>query len=209
MNYPYGHFPTRNVYWDMDDTLCRTTDWFRQKTKDYLIERNDFDGLREYQELIENDIPYLNYPQKFMLINKELTLSKGYILEAKPTPLFSYFWLFHGHQPEGVNFNVITHRGVDEDVETMTREWFSKQNPVAELGRLHCLNHVDHPSKIRYLEKLHPDRDFILIDDNPLFDIETVHKEHPCIRIYDQYSSYGEAYSNQKRIVFQNGIYLL
>lgn len=200
--------PSKNIYFDMDDTLTRTTDYVQEETKSILLARGDMDGLEEFDFLIKTEIPRFKYPEKFVEINKQLMESGKYMLEVRPTPLFNYFFLIPGNQPRETNFNILTHRGDTDEVRFKTRSWFNQYTLAATLGKIHAISHVTQPSKIEYLEQLHPDGDFILLDDNPLFDVTVIHPFHPSIRIYDEYSRYL-AYKKQKRVVFKNGLFIL
>lgn len=200
--------PTNNIYFDMDDTLTRTTDYFVNRTKEILAERNDTQGVEEFTRLAESGTFRHLYGEKYVSINKAIVDDRQYILNVNPTALFNYFFLVPGNQPDGVNFNILTHRGVDKRSIQFTKSWFDKFTLAAQVGKIHSICHNKNPSKLEYLNSLHPDGDFILIDDNPLFFVDREHPFSDKIRIFDKHSSY-KAYAKMKTVEFNNGVFLI
>lgn len=197
-----------HLYFDMDDTLCRTTDYVQQQTCSRLLERHDLDGFEEFRKLIKTDTFRHHYPEKFKSINSELMKSGRYMLDARPTALFNYLFLIPGNMPKCKSINILTHRGKTSMAMTFTRNWLQYYHAAEHINKIHCISHLDHPSKVDYLASLHKDEPFKLVDDNPFFYVD---KEHPFdhrVSIYDQHSKY-DAYKLQKRVEFRNGIFYI
>ena len=198
-----------HIYFDMDDTLTRTSDYFYNETIKRLADRGDMVGAMEFQKLVADKVPRFNHPTKFVNVNKEIVKVGDYMLDVKPTPLFNFFFLIPGNQPKGVNFGIVTHRGDSKKAKRYTESWLSKQQSYATIKDIHCIHPSNHRSKLDYLLTIHPAGDFLLIDDNPLFDVSVVHPHHRQLRIHTQHCTYGDAYKNQKQVEFRNGMFLL
>lgn len=202
------HIP-RNIYFDMDDTLTRTTHYFVSETKKYLIEQGMDDLLVEFEKLHSAGKTRFDYPEELTNINKMIMRKGEYMSKVLPTPLFNYFFLIPGNQPRDTHFGVITHRGDSKKSKRNTTDWFAQFDMAATLGHIYCIHPKKNPSKLDYLMEIHPDGDFLLVDDNPLYDTTINHPHSPNLRIYDAYSKYNGCYSQQKHVVMKNGLFLL
>lgn len=198
-----------HIYFDMDDTLCRTTDYQRLQIETLLIKENRIEDLEEFRFLCMTNKPKHKYPEKFSSLFRQILEDKKFMSEVKPSVLFHYFFLIPGNQPNNTTFNILTHRGEDEETLIRTKGWVYKYNPIPTIRKFHCISHEKHPNKLDYLFNLYPEGNFILVDDNPLFDIEKVYPKYPQLRIFNMYSDYSKAYQNQKYVSFENGIFNL
>lgn len=197
-----------NIYFDMDDTLTRTTHYFVNATRQHLVDIGDHEGVAQFNDLIFSGASRFDYPEKFIAINKLIMRKGDYIRDVQPTPLFNFFFLIPGNQPRGSHYGIITHRGPGKKRRRETARWFEKYTMAATLGQIHSISPHQHPSKLDYLKELHPDGNFLLVDDNPLYDTTVEHPYSKHIRIYDAYSKF-DAYKNQQRVVEKNGLYIL
>lgn len=66
---------------------------------------------------------------------------------------------------EGFSLGVCTHRGYHEKGERFTRKAMAKH--LSMFDHFHVLNPAEHPDKITFLNNLHGEDGYILIDDNP------------------------------------------
>lgn len=197
------------IYFDMDDTLTRTTDWFVEQTRLHLIRNEMTDLLTEFERIHGSGGTRFDYPPELTKVNSLLVRNCEYMNQVKPTPLFNYFFLIPGNQPTGSKFGIVTQRGDNKKAEKCTANWFKQFEMAATLSSIHCIHPKKMPSKIDYLMTIHPDGNFILVDDNPLYDVSIVHPHHRQLRIHTQHSTYGNAYSNQRVVEYRNGLYIL
>lgn len=199
----------KHIYFDMDDTLTRTTDWFVEQTRLHLVNNGMTDLLQEFERIHGSGGTRFDYPEELTKVNSLLVRNCEYMNQVKPTPLFNYFFLIPGNQPTGTKFGIVTQRGDNKKAEKYTRNWFNQFDMYAELSSIHCIHPKKMPSKVDYLLTIHPDGDFILVDDNPLYDVSVVHPHHRQLRIHTQHATYGETYSKQKQVEYRNGIFFL
>lgn len=197
------------IYFDMDDTLTRTTDWFVEQTRLYLVKNKMGDLLVEFEHIHDSGGTRFDYPEELKKVNSLLVRNCEYMNQVKPTPLFNYFFLIPGNQPTGSKFGIVTQRGDNKKAEKFTGNWFKQFEMAATLSSIHCIHPKKTPSKIDYLLSIHPEGNFILVDDNPLYDVSVVHPHHRQLRIHTQHATYGKAYSNQRVVECRNGMYIL
>ena len=195
------------IYFDMDNTLSRTSDYQKQEVEKELIKIGDLEGLEEFKFWCMSGEPRYKYPSPYNTMLSDIIKNKDYILNLKPTPLFNYFFLTPGNKPKMSVFNILTHRGEDIEAKNLTSQWIHSFKPCVDIKEIHSISHKKNPSKIEYLSKLHPDGNFIIVDDNPMFYTDKEHPYHKQIRIFDMYDKYEIAYKNQIKVTYYKGFF--
>lgn len=198
---------SRLKIFDMDDCLTKTQSYIHKRMLDYFVKEGMVEQLTEYKNLIKKDIKSLDFPKYYSdLIWKEVISDSTYMLNVKPTRLYTHF--FNECLDEEVA--ICTHRGWNERGEELTKLWFELNNCKANIVDFHVIKSKEHPNKIEYLDSIYGDRNYILFDDNPLYDRSIIHPYNDKVRIFDEENKF-KAYSNQKRIKFnpQTNSYLI
>lgn len=195
----------RFLIFDMDDTLVRTQTYITYELRKFFYENNKCDMWYEMKAHLRKN-GGLNLPEHIRkYVMEEVILKKKFMSEALPSRLFNYYFLVPGNLDRGRQVAICTHRAWAKDGHDLTAEWLDKQKPCIDVSAIHCLDPKKNPDKIEYLKKHYGD-DFLLVDDNPFGDVETVRGYDKNVVIYDEYGKYP-SHKNQSRLVYKNGVY--
>ena len=200
---------TTNVYFVMDETLIRSSDYFNEKVRELLISRKEYHLIDELETLIESGKSTECLPQSFPQFYKEVLVLNDYMKDVKPTSLFNYFFKVPGNKPRDVEFSIIITRGKRKESYHKTKKWIEAQDPCVVIKDIHFVNDRKESSKLNYLLKLHPDGDFILVVDRPLTYIDDNHHSIRHVRISDPHNKFRKEFKHQVRVKHEPGFFNL
>lgn len=176
---------------DMDDTLTRTGAYFNKHLKIHFKNNGMTDEFKWVEEN-ETKLSTMQYPKEISdVINSELIESGKYMLHAEPTALAHRNIMRHIQDycakfPGLIELVICSHRGFHQYGDLYTRQWLE----TAMIGHLftdiHMLDSRHDPDKMVFLRQKYPNCEILLVDDNPLHDINTVHPHDEDLVVYNK-----------------------
>ncbi|UOX39511.1 putative acetyltransferase [Aeromonas phage ZPAH34] len=189
------------IAFDKDDTLVNTGAYINEQIKLFFAKNNMAEELEQVSEL-EHYTSTLNYPPNIKShIDREIVGPGHFMLYAKPTPIgtrasMRFFQDFKRLYPDHVEYVVCTHRGYHKEGLNYTQRWLKTTMIDYLFDDIHVLDPAKNPNKITFLKEKYPDKEILLLDDNPLGDHHTVHPEMKELVIYNRLNRFP-AYQNQ------------
>lgn len=193
-----------HLIFDFDNTLTRSDQYFKHTLIDYFLETRDYDNLEYLAAHAEDNV--FELPQNFIDIVREKAIKRElYMLEASPTKLYRYYFLTPGNLNSRTKVSICTNRGITPNGMAKSTQWLKTFKPCCQIEDIHMLDPRKTPSKLDYLSNVYGN-DFLLIDDDPFYDISKVHEKDHRVAVYEEETKYV-AYQNQNKIVFDGKFY--
>lgn len=191
----------KHLVFDLDDTLTRTSDYFRQELIDYFVRREEWKNLEVLARHATDNM--FKLPQSFRdIIRERIVEPETYILNVRPSLLFNYYFLIPGNIHSDTKVSICTMRGVTPNAMEKSQQWLDLYRPVVNIHDIHVLNPEQTPSKLDYLRNVYGD-EFLLIDDNPFFDVTKIHERDTDTVVYEGCVQYG-CNRHQNKLVFED-----
>lgn len=184
---------------DMDDTLCNTQSEVYKRTLKYC-----FDNLlmEEYGFLIEHpEMPFSDYQGKLKKIMIENIIEKReYMDTPDPTKLMvkliSELKGLRKYFSGQVKFVICTHRGNNISAWLSTYNYLKRHGIQDDFDMIHSIDFEINKDKLKYLERMYPNSEIILVDDNPFGSKSEVREFDSRILIYNEIANY-KCHKNQ------------
>lgn len=193
---------------DMDDTLCDTQNEVVSRLREILYDLGYFEQLKDVYNFshlnkIEKTHSTMLYPGELRtIINEEIIIPGEYIKTVKPTSLITdgglTATLFHLKNKIDLSVIIATHRPENPQSVKDTKKWLDDNNFSPFVNAMHFINSKIHSNKINYLKSLYPDYRILLLDDNPLGDLNTIHSHNHNVLVYEKLCIYP-CYSQQSK----------
>lgn len=189
---------------DKDDTCCNThVDLSERLISDFIQL-----GMREELEYVQEHKDKISTKQ-FRKDIRDYTLKNiisncGFMLTAGPTPMIMdkafIPTMVHLNTSLGRMFKLVicTHRGTSELVKRNTSLWLEAFKIIHLFDAVHCIDQPTYPNKLDFLRATYPGSKILLVDDDPLSEMEKELPFDPSLLIYEGVNSYP-SYKNQNK----------
>lgn len=189
---------------DLDDTAVGTYDYIYPEIKRFFRKKGMTEELAYVEKMHAAGKTSMMYRKDVSDIVFEEIIKPGHFMrDAEPSLLiqqgfFEAIEALKAHYSYLIKNVICTHRGFKKDGLQLSREWLIKNEGLDLFDEIHSIKSKDHRNKVEFLKSTYPEYEILLLDDNPLGDIETVHPPMKELLVYDQINKF-DGYVNQRK----------
>lgn len=178
------------LFLDMDDTLCNTYGIIVSLLKMRLMVLGREDLIQQLNIHLAKKDSTLNYVEPLKdLIYDDVLKDGSFMVKAQPSQLVNhhFFEMLKKAEAYHIDMFIISHRKPLMNALRNTEWWLKETDILPFIQDIILLDSKTHPNKVDYIKETFNTEEFILLDDNPLHDLETVHAPCNNLLVYNEY----------------------